>query len=694
MLRKILPSILAFTTAIASHGQVPVNYQKEAQLLVQTVKGFHFSPRPVDNKFSDWVFNNMMDELDPERIYFTSAQVSTLKSKSHIIDDELNGRGWTFLPSLIQQYTTSLNRIPPMLEKIYTEPFDLGKTEDLSIDTTWSEDETELAERWRRSVKLDLLRRYNEIRQRKGGKADANFLKQYDSEARSKSKKIVMRSALRMKNSSGGLENVISKMYLNTVAKAFDPHTAYLSWIDMENFISGLSSKGLNFGLALDENDNGEISIERLAPGGPAWNSGVLNTGDVIRELKWQGKEAVDVTGMDPRELEQILMEENHNVLSVTVSKPGGLLQTTSLKKEVIENDENIVKSFILEGERKIGFISLPGFYTNWGDEGSECANDVATEIIKLKKEGIEGLILDLRFNGGGSLKEAVALAGIFIDAGPIGITKDKAGIAQTVKDINRGTVYDGPLMVMVNPFSASASEFVAAALQDYRRAIVVGGRTYGKATAQALFPLRPNATAYTTETKFANGIGHASITLEKIYRVNGKTAQFSGVTPAISIPEVYDSLAEWESMLPMALPKDSVNKKAYYTPLHLMPIPELKAKSEKRISESAKFKLMYNVQAFLKSVDDSDEFTKVNWTSFQSLSDQYAQIVKSYLSIPETSKFNVAFHQFDNERMSSDSFIEEYNRTWIKKLKQDISLEEGFAIICDYISILKRESK
>jgi carboxyl-terminal processing protease len=694
MKRRILSIILLIATITSLKAQTPVNYQKEAQLLVQTISGFHYGPRAVDNQFSHWVFEKVIEELDPERTYFTSGQISILTKASNSIHEELKGKGWNFLPTLIQQYSVALSRVSPIIEKTYAQPFDFTQPEDLSLDTTWATDDAALASRWKKLIRLDMMKRYNEIRQRDNGKADNNFLKQHETEARTKSKKVMLRQALRLKNHAGGIEKMISGLYLSTIAAAFDPHTAYLSAIDMENFISSLSSKGLNFGIVLDENENGEIVIVRLTPGGPAWNSGSLNTGDIIKDLQWQGKAAIDVTGMSLHEIDEILTEENHSVLSVTVSKPGGLLQSTSLKKELLENDENIVKSFILSGEKKIGFISLPGFYTNWGDEGSECANDVAAEIIKLKKEGIEGLILDLRFNGGGSLQEAVALAGIFIDAGPIGITKNKTGLAQTVKDINRGTVYDGPLMVMVNSFSASASEFVAAALQDYRRAIIVGATTYGKATAQALFPVRPNSTAYTTQTKIASGVGHASITLEKIYRINGKTAQFSGVTPSIPIPEVYDSLSESEAELPMALPKDSVNKKTYYTPLQLLPISELKAKSEKRISESAKFRSVRDVQRLLQSVYNPDEPPTLTWASYQALTDQYAAVIKAFMAIPETNMFSVNFHRFDNERMNADTFIDEYNKTWVKKIKKDISLEEGFSIICDYISILKRESK
>ncbi len=693
-MKTLLPGLLSLL-AVAVSAQPPTNYQKDALLLVQTISKEHFSPRPIDDRFSQWVFTSVLDELDPDRLYFTEHQVKALAQTSAAIDDDLKGKGWRFLPHLIQEYNNSLKRVSITIDKVIAEPFEFIKQTSFDIDTTWSPDENSLAQRWRQKVMLEMLKNFNDIRQQKKiNSADNSFLKQHDAEARLRSKKAIQRYAFRLKNHPGGMDNMVARMYLKTIAAAFDPHTNYLSSTDMQNFMSSLSTKGLNFGFTLDENESGEIVVSQLTPGGPAWNSGLLNTGDVIKDLQWQGKPNVDVSGMAVQEVDEIMSAENQNVLTITVAKPGGLLQSMSLKKEMIENNENIVKSFILSGERKIGFISLPGFYTSWGDGGSQCANDVAREIMKLKKEGIEGLILDLRYNGGGSLQEAVALAGIFIDAGPVGVIKDKAGVMQTVKDINRGTVYDGPLVVMVNPFSASASEFVAAALQDYRRAIVVGGRTYGKATAQAIFPLTANAKAYNFNAKVTTAIPHASITLEKIYRVNGKTAQFAGVTPSIVIPDLYDSLSLSESILPRALPQDSIVKKTYYTPLPLLPIPELREKSRMRTSQNRSFEIVSDVQLMLRKIYGSDVPDQLSWNSYQQSVDEQNALLKRYLDRPETSRYEVSFHKFDTEHMVVDSFIDEYNKTWVKKIKKDISLEEGFNIICDYISITKREKK
>lgn len=692
-IRRYIIFFLALIPNFA-HAQPPaINFQKESQLLIDVVSKHHFKSPTIDDEWSNAVFTNLIDKLDPDKYYFNAEQVSILSKAANTIDDDCKGKGWRFLPLLLREYQVASDRAIATIEKIYGESFDFNKKEFLSFDTAWALNNDQLYSRWRAMIKRDILQRYSEIFHSKGSKNSTTFLIDNEKDARSRSKKIVLRSALRMKNHPAGLVNSIGLFYLKSMAEAFDPHTAYLSETEIQNFLSSMSSTGLNFGFVLTENEDGEVSIEQLTPGGAAWNTGVLNSGDVIRELQWEGRISTDVTGMSVEEVREILEQENNLPLTITVMKPGGLVQIVSLKKSMLDNNENIVKSFILTGQSKIGFISLPGFYTSWGNGGSQCANDVATEIIKLKKEGIEGLILDLRYNGGGSLAEAVALAGIFIDAGPIGVVQDRNGIIQSVKDVNRGTIYDGPLVVMVNAFSASASEFVAAALSDYRRAIVVGSTTFGKATAQAIFPLKPNTTAYTTESNLVQG-SHASITMEKIYRVNGKTAQGHGVTPIVRIPEVYDSISISEKNLSGFLTPDTIVKKIYYSPLILLPTAELREKSHDRVNQSQAFKTIFSLQSFLKQIYSTDQPVPADWVSFRQYADRHRSALNSFASLPESSRFDVTFHSFETERMRGDNYIDEYNQGWVKKIKKDISLEECFNIICDYITIIKRQPK
>jgi carboxyl-terminal processing protease len=346
----------------------------------------------------------------------------------------------------------------------------------------------------------------------------------------------------------------------------------------------------------------------------------------------------------------------------------------------------------VLEGKRRIGYISLPDFYSAWGDaEGGKSAGDVAAEILKLKKQNIDGLILDVRFNGGGSLAEAVNMTGIFIEAGPVGIERVKGQEAFTIKDQNRGTVYDGPLTILINSMSASASEFLAAALQDYRRAIIVGSNTFGKGTAQEMFSLRPGKPDVDFANLSASGWGFVKVTTGKTYRINGKAIQRRGVVPDISLPDLSDTFGYRESDQDYALRSDSVNKKTYWTPLAKLPLAALAERSKDRVSGHAGFKAITN---YTQSVAARiNEETARDWNEAKKnmdLQDKLHLNLKSAVATA-TESFEVKTHEFGKPRMEVDDYVDMVNKAWIKNLSHDISLEEAFNITCDYIDILNQ---
>jgi carboxyl-terminal processing protease len=343
----------------------------------------------------------------------------------------------------------------------------------------------------------------------------------------------MQRSVTKVLHGADGFENYAGRVFIQSLSLCFDPHSLYFSPVEMQNFVEAISSQGFHFGFRLDEDLKGNVVVAGIVPGSPVWKSGEVFVGDVIDALAWQGKAKVDALMLGIEEVEAVLMESNHDILELYLRSATGQTKKVLLKKELQENDDNIVRSTMLNGEAKIGYIALPDFYSNWEEAGgAKCANDVAREILKLKKEGIKGLMLDLRYNGGGSLLEAVAMAGIFIDAGPMGLLKDKLGEVVTYKDLNRGTVWDGPLLILVNGYSASASEFVAAALQDYNRALIVGSRTFGKGTSQNMFSLEAGKSAVNFSAVGKSKTGYATITTEKAYRITGKTVQYNGITP------------------------------------------------------------------------------------------------------------------------------------------------------------------
>jgi carboxyl-terminal processing protease len=666
------------------------NYRDEAQTMKGIFLQLHVAPPAFDNVYSTWLFDHFLKKLDPEKIYFTLEDIRELEAHKFKLDDEVNGTTWQFLPATLKAFKVSLARADGFVNEILNVPTDLNQKQKYSEDSTYASSADELKARWKRKLKLEMLTRLYELRKTNATGDDQTFLKTNESAVRQRVKISALRSIKKTLEPASGFDDHISTIYLQSIASAFDPHSNYLSATEIENFLASMSSKGYYFGISLDESDQGEIVIEQLTPGGPAWKSGALNGGDVIRKLRWEGQDPIELDGMSLDEVEELLLDTNHDVMEFTVSKAGGYPQTVSLRKEKMDSEEQVVKSFILRGSQKsIGYISLPGFYTNWGEEGAaRCASDVAREIIKLKKENIQGLILDLRFNGGGSLPEAVSMAGIFIDAGPVGVLRNKAGYLTTLKDMNRGTVYDGPLVIVVNSLSASASEFLAAALQDHQRAIVVGSSTYGKATAQVLFEVA-KASPPKPMMGVKPGAGFCSVTLEKIYRITGKTAQAVGVKPDVFIPDIYDELPIHERNLVRRLSSDSVVKKMYYQPLPRGPVDSVRIRSEKRVQRQVYFQNVTKAGQLLADMFTGENNLPLNWPEFKKESDvKNAPFVSVSNKNNSHGTFTVSHHQFELQRMEMDSFFADLNKAWVKKLSQDFSLAESFHIICDYIDL------
>lgn len=690
MLRHIFISLFLL---LSLHGlaQQPIAVQDEARQLKKIITQHHINPKPVNDQFSAFVFDHLLHELDPEKLYFTQQEITELSAYKNKIDDDLNTTTWNFLPAITQLYKRSLLRTENLITLHTQSAFDFNKKEILLADTNWAENEAKNASLWYLNLKFETLNELGYLKKNLPEISDKEFILKKEPDARQRTKRSSLRKVSKILNHPTGYENHVAALFLRSISLAFDPHSAYFSTVDMENFMASLSTQGFYFGINVDENDEGEIVITQLTPGGPAWKSGEIHAGDVIQQIRWAGGNWVDVEGMSKREIDDLLLESNRNVIEFLLKQTGGVQKTVALRKEKIEAEENIVKSFILEGEKKIGYVALPGFYADWGEkEGSRCANDVAREILKLKKENIDGLVLDVRYNGGGSLNEAVAMGGIFIDAGPMGVLRDKPSGILSVKDMNRGTVYDGPLVLLVNGLSASASEFLAAALQDYHRAVIVGSRTYGKATGQEIFPLQPEKAKSEASKSIKSNWGFSSITTMKIYRITGKTAQRRGVTPDIVLPDLYDFIDFREDQLAGALPSDSLIKKTYYTPLDFLPIGDLADKSKARVAQHAGFRMTKQCSKKLAELQEELDTVSLTWVDYKKLiadeGNEFGLLKEA--TAKSTEAFKIGNHAFERQRMEVDPYARQINDVWTKNLLHDISLEEAFYIICDYIAI------
>jgi carboxyl-terminal processing protease len=394
--------------------------------------------------------------------------------------------------------------------------------------------------------------------------------------------------------------------------------------------------------------------------------------------------------------VEAILHEADKKELEFTVRKANGEVRSVRLFKVKIRSDENAVKGYILKGAKKIGYISLPSFYTDWGTNTPlGCANDVAREIVKLEQEHIEGLVLDLRFNGGGSVREAIDLAGIFIDEGPLSIYRSRNQKPLLLKDMNRGTAYDGPLVVLVNGLSASASELFAGIIQNYNRGMIVGSPTYGKATGQEILPLD---TIFSFTDLFASrqqasrserkNFGFVKVTVEQFYNLHNGTHQKTGIQPDLKLPEPFYFGQYREALLPYALPADSVKKTVYYNPLPALPLSKLVANSQLRLAQNPNFKRFGRVNDSLIDLRKKGKPLLLKPDYFRKEEKSGYQLIEALgKCISDSSTVFVARNnEYEQKLIDIDTYNKDINEVVLKNIQQDLYLDETYRILLDYL--------
>lgn len=657
----------------------------------------HYSPRAADDSFSVSVFNTILNTADPRRLLFTNAEYQQLLAFRTSLDDELEGKIWKFFDLFSKLYRNGLLRADSIINTTLKQAPDYNAAESLGQtkkkdEFSFAADNAALYNRWSRYLKFMILRdAFDELYENDSipaGQSLKTILAKQEPVIREKIKKAELKSLKRVLDNPDGFSAMTTELYLNSIASCFDPHTNYFSPEGKEELQAALSTEAYFFGIVFNENDKGNIVVDKLTPGGPAWKSGAINKGDELLSLVWEGKEVQDMEGASQEEVNEVLDQSVHDKMIFRFRKADGTTSQVMLRKEKLENEDNIVKGFILKGEKKIGYIVLPGFYTEWENEtGSRCANDVAREILKLKRENIDGLILDVRNNGGGSIGEALDMAGIFIDEGPLAAMREKDGKLVTLKDPNRGTIYDGPLALMVNGQSASASEMLAASLQDYNRAIITGSNTYGKATMQQMYPLDTISNRTITGNEKGDII---KITTGKLFRINGKTAQFKGVMPDILLPDAFDGLDIGERFEKYALTADTVKRNNYYKPLPYLPVSELAARSKTRLGTNEEFSLIQKIAAEqIKYMQQTTRTIPLKTEQFEKwMQTQQVELKAMKGEGKATVIYTPANHQGDAENMKGNSYAKEMNDAWLLNLAEDIYIQETFRVLTDLINL------
>ena len=587
MSKKIIPVILALTCAsifiaLSSKGNTEntfntenpkAYYAKVLRNLGILLEQAHYQPKKINDDFSKEVFNEFIDGLDDDHKIFLASDIANLGKYATVIDDEIHGDDFKSFYAINEIYRKRQLETELLYKELLKKPFDFTIAESIyagSKKARFAKTEAERKDMWRKFLKYAVLEKFvslQNVREADKGKAGFKFQNdvQLEVEARASILKQMDRIYTTTKNRETSDFNF--GQFVNTITKVMDPHTTYFPPIDLRTFNEGMSGSFYGIGAQLVEED-GRIKIATLMTGLPAWNSKQIKEGDIIEKVGEGNKPPVDVTGYNIYDAIKLIRGEKGTTVTLTMKSIEGVVKVVSIKRDKIDTDLTYAQSAIVKDNgNKVGYIYLPEFYADFQEaNGRRCATDVAKEIMKLKAEGVSAIVMDLRGNGGGSLYDVVEMVGFFIDKGPVVQIKTREGRAQILNDKTAGTLWDGPLAVMVDEGSASASEIFAAAIQDYKRGIIIGSTsTYGKGTVQRNIPLNPeNQSLFSNKKSEAEDLGTVKLTLQKFYRVNGDATQNKGVESDVVLADKYEYLKIREKDNPLSLNYDQISGADY----------------------------------------------------------------------------------------------------------------------------------
>lgn len=596
-------------------------------ILKGALENMHFSRKKIDDDISQKAYKLFIERLDYGKQFFVQHDLDDLAKYKKSFDDEMISGNLEALDRSYDILKQRVNYVENIVLKRLDKPFDLSR--EFTIETDPKKRKPlksikELDEFWEKQINYEVLQKYAELKDEQEGLSELNTSKRKkkkEKEKKEKSEKKLTEAELEVKAREGvkkSYTRIFARLktdkrgnqienFFNSITRVFDPHSNYLIPEDKEDFDMDMSGKLEGIGALLRE-DGSYIKVEKIIPGSPSWKQKELKEEDVILKVGQGDKEAVDVVDMSINDAVKLIRGKKGSTVKLTVKKPNGLIKEIPITRDVVELEDSYAKSVILkhkDQKQKYGYIYLPKFYRDFNDRnGRNVTEDTRKAIAKVKKSGVDGIILDLRNNGGGALDDARMISGLFIEKGPIVQVKAHTGKVDILADDDSSVEFDKPVVVLINQYSASASEIVAAALQDYKRAIVIGGaHSHGKGTVQAVVDLDPYvppmARAYTP-------MGALKITIQKFYRVTGGSTQYEGVTPDIVLPELYDFLETGEKYLDYSLPWAKVDA-VKFTPWNKFnyDLKTLSANTAKRVSENPNFKKMVDLNAWSKERKD-----------------------------------------------------------------------------------------
>lgn len=695
MQRKIKFTILTLICAILFSGyflyaQSEIKERVLSKIIYQTLENWHYTGKKIDNKFSANAYNKFLKYLDFNRRIFLKSDIEEFKKYIYKLDDELQTGENEFMKLSVQSMKKRVSQIMGFYESMLIKPFDFTKREYIELNADkkpYCSDLKELKEYWRKILKQQTLIRYINLLNKKVSKESKKKLKEKAQKSVLKSFKSVFDRMLKLSK-----DDILSG-YLNSIIKVYDPHTVYFSPKQKKDFDIKMSGRLEGIGALLSEED-GFVKVVRIIPGGPSWLQKQLEPADLILKVGQGDEDPVDIIGMPLRDAVELIRGEKGSIVRLTVKKPDGRILIISIVRDTVIIEETFAKSAVFinkESNRAFGYILLPGFYNDFSKKnGRNSSKDIKKEIQKLKLKKVDGIVLDLRNNGGGSLEDAIRISGLFIESGPIVQIRGRGNKIQSIDDPDPGISFKGPIVVLINSLSASASEILAGALQDYGRAIVVGGdHSFGKGTVQVMISLD----GMVSDSSFdADKLGALEFTIRKFYRITGISNQYKGVIPDVILPDFYDYLKIGERYLDYPLKWDripSVNYKKWSK--NNMDVEIIAEKSKSRIKNSKYFIYMGDYIKRLKSMDNKTrQSLRLKYVLKQNR-ELKQELEKIKIPDAEPLNFRVISSQETIKKSSELSKIsDQKGKEWLKTLKKDLFLGEALNVLADIIDMEK----
>lgn len=685
-------AVLLVITSFNSGYSGLTKKQIQISTLTYTINEGHFAPIPINDELSNRVYDLYLKATDVSHRFYTQQDINEIQKYRNQLDEQITLLDTSFFDLTYTILDKRINQVKAYYSEILSKPFNFNVDEYLlseKSDSLFAADTIELKEKWRKILKyqtLDRLVNSIESQEKAIEKKDTTYkiksFEQMEIDARNQTLKIHNDWFRRLAKLD---RDDRFASYLNAIASAFDPHSEYFPPKEKEDFDINLSGRLEGIGATLQEKD-GYIKVAGIVAGSPSWKQGQLKVGDLIIKVAQGNDEAVDIIDMRLDNAVKLIRGKKGTEVRLTVRKVDGSVIVIPIIRDVVIIEETYAKSAVIKDDKAkagYGYIKLPQFYADFNQRGGRsCSKDVKIEIDKLNNAKVKGIILDLRYNGGGSLQDVVDMAGLFIDKGPIVQVKSRDGEPYILADRNPEINFDKPLVVLINNYSASASEIFAAAMQDYHRGIIMGSTSYGKGTVQRFYDIDELLRNSYPDYK---PMGSLKVTVQKFYRINGGSTQLNGVVPDIILPELYTYVDdEYEKNSDYPLPWTQIDAVDYNNWNTSYDLKKIVQKSNARIEKSPEFSLIHEGALRLKAID-ADNRIPLRLDKFRTRDDIINKDNKKYENTQkENPDLQVISLKADQELIVSDSSKKARTEAWFKEIRKDVSIYEAVKVLDD----------